>query len=105
MPFLINGTYNPGVLTAILMFLPLMWKVISGGLGRIFATDVLFVAHVFWATVALAVPLASQIGRLRAMWLPLTVALVVSTLLGIAVTALLLQFLLRRRRESRSEAP
>lgn len=38
-------------------------------------------------------------------WLPLTLALVASTLLGIAVTALLLQFLIRRRRESGSEAP
>lgn len=38
-------------------------------------------------------------------WLPLTVALVVSTLLGIAVTALLLQFLVRRRRQAAQEAP
>ncbi len=36
------------------------------------------------ATVALAVPLASQIGRLRAMWLPLTVALAVGSVTAIA---------------------
>ncbi len=35
------------------------------------------------ATVALAIPLASQLGRLRAMWLPLTVALLVGSLTAI----------------------
>ena len=38
----------------LIMVLPLFGKLITGKLGRIFLTDILFFAHIFWATLALA---------------------------------------------------
>lgn len=51
---------GPLALTALRLFLmvmiiPLMVRLFLGHFGKIFATDVLFVLHIIWATVALAI--------------------------------------------------
>ena len=45
----------------LLMVIPLVMRLVSGGLGRVFATDILFFLHILWATVALAVNNPSQV--------------------------------------------
>lgn len=48
-------------LLLMVMIIPLTIRLISGGLGRVFATDILFILHILWATVALAVNNPAQV--------------------------------------------
>ena len=48
-------------LLLLIMIVPLMIRLLSGAYGKVFLTDVLFIAHILWAIVALAVNNPDQV--------------------------------------------
>jgi holin-like protein len=98
-----------GEVIALVFGLPVPGPVI--GFAALFATLVLrgtvsdelretangLLAHLSLLFVPAGVGVLAHLGRLRDEWLPITVALVVSTAVTIALTALVMRGLLRRR--------
>ena len=92
----LSGIPVPGpVIGMILLFLVLRWRGVLPDALRVTAETLL--SHLSLLFVPAGVGIIQHGARLAEEWLALSVALVLSTLIAIAVTALVMQALIHRR--------
>lgn len=91
----------PGPVLGLAMLL--LWLILRGGPGEALrGTTNNLLQHLSLLFVPAGTGVMLHLDRLGAEWLPVTVALLVSTVLGMGVAALVLQALSRRRPASKS---